>query len=367
MAHVHRRGITPILVALCVAAAAVFACLLITQSPPSASAASSTSSLRTTVNWIKQVEAGKVKPKKTYRIAWVKADANNPYTIAERKAGLAAAKRYGAKVKVFDAKFNPNTQSQQLQDALTGYSAGKYDGILIEPVAGQLICSRVKAALKQKVPIGIDNSPICGDDGHTPGTTGYAGMQLQRYFDAHVAAAFKTCKTSCEAAVLTGPVGFDVVTKLQAAVKKMSARYPKVDVVTNQATDFSAQNALKVMSDALSAHPKISLVVSHWDDMMTGVIRAVQQAGKKSGKDVRIYSNGADRSGVKLLKAGTMNETSILMPVEEASYAMHQLMRFLITKKKSGTVWLGEAPEVTNGPGSIYLTKRNLAKWKPEY
>jgi ABC-type sugar transport system substrate-binding protein len=336
--------------------------------PSRATTSAGGSGLQETVDWIKRVDAGDVKPSKKFRIAWVKADANNPYTISEREGGVQAAAKYGATVKVFDAKFNPNTQAQQLQDALTQYDAGKFDGILIEPVAGQVICNPVRVALAKKVPIGIDNQPVCGDDGYTPGTTGYAGMQLQRYFDAHVENAFKSCTKACKAMVITGPVGFDVVTKLQAAVKKMGAKYPNVKVVANQPTDFSAQSAFKVTRDALTANPDISLVVSQWDDMMVGVTRGISQAGKTPGKDIRIYSNGADRSGTKLISSGDMNGSSVLMPVEEASYAMHQLLRFLVDGKKTdGTVWLGDAPAVKEGPGSIFITKDNVDTWKPEY
>ena len=321
--------------------------------------------LEQTLAWIEE----EPKTDEDLRIAWLKADAKNPYTLAEQRGGLDAAKRYGADVKVFDASFNPTTQFQQFQDALTGYESGDYDGIVVEPVAGEVLCPRVMQAIEKDVPIAVDNQPLCGDDGYTEGAVGYAGVQLQRYFDQHAEYAFKSCKGEpCEVAVITGPVGFDVTTKLQNALKMLEPKFPNVEVVANQASDFSAQEGLKITRDTLTAHPNVSVVISQWDDQMTGVVQAVEQAGKKPGTDVRIYSNGADKTGVGLIEEGRLTESSLLMPYEEGNYAMEQMIRFLLTGKKTpGTVWLPMAPIVKNGPGDMFITKENASEWTPEY
>jgi len=333
--------------------------------PESTGTLSEEQALAQTLAWIEQ----EPKQDEDLHIAWLKADAKNPYTIAEQRGGLDAAKRYGADVKVFDASFNPTTQFQQFQDALTGYESGEYDGLIVEPVAGEVICPRVQQALDKGVPIGVDNLPLCGDDGYTGGAVGYAGVQRQRYFDEHVKYAFESCEGKpCEVAVIAAPVGFDVNTKLQTALKKLGPEFPNVDVVTNQASDFSAQDGYKIMRDTLTAHPNVSVVISEWDDQMTGVVKAIEQAGKKPGTDVRIYSNGADKTGVGLLKEGRMTESTLLLPYEEGNYAMEQMIRFLQTGKKTpGTVWLPMAPIVKEGPGTMFITKENADKWTPEY
>jgi ABC-type sugar transport system substrate-binding protein len=309
------------------------------------------------------------KPSKQLHIAWLKADAKNPYTLAEQTGGLDAAKKFGADVKVFDGNFNPSTQSQQLQDALTGYDSGKYDALVVEPVAGQVVCPRLRQAIAKGVIVAVDNQPLCGDDGYTEGAAGYAGIQLQRYFDQHAENAFKSCEGKpCKALVITGPVGFDVATKLQTSLKTLASKYPNVKVVGNQASDFSAQSGFKITRDALTANPDLNLVISQWDDQMTGVVQAIEQAGKKAGTDVRIYSNGADKTGVDLLKQGKITETTALLPYEEGYYAMAQAIRAAAEGKKTvGTAWLGDGPAIKDGPGTIFITKDNVDQWKPQY
>jgi galactofuranose transport system substrate-binding protein len=323
----------------------------------------STAPIDSLLAWIKSNK----KAPKTFKIAYVKQDANNPYTIAALNGAKAAAKKYGATLKVYDARFNPTTQVQQFQDAVTAYKAHKFDAFLVEPVAGAVVCSIAKNAIKAGIPISVVNVPLCGVDGYMAGTVGYAGMQLQRYHNAHIENALKSCKAACEAAVITGPVGFENVTKEQKALKQLLPKYPNVKIVSNQATDYSAPDAYKKMRDALTAHPKISLVISGWDDEILGVVQAITQAGKKPGTDVRIYSNGADKTGVGLIKKGQMTATAVLMPREEGQYGIEMLMRYLITKQKTtGTVWLGDSPLVKQ-LGSLFVTKANVNRWKPEY
>jgi ribose transport system substrate-binding protein len=310
-----------------------------------------------------------VKAKKKYRIAWVKEDASlESYTQKETQAGLAVAKKYGATVKVYDAKFNPNQQFRDLQDAITGYKAGQYDALVVTPVAGSVICNQVKKAIAQKIPIELENLSVCGDKGYHPGAIGYVGMQQQRAEDEDYEVAFKSCKTPCNALVITGPVGFDLTVRDNIAIAKAKKKYPKVHVVAVQAGDFTPTAWFGIAQQQLTAHPDINMISTNWDDSVVGVIRAVKAAHKTPGKDVRIFSVGGDSLGIKLVKTGQIEATDIVSPYHDGLYAMEQVFRYLITGKKTvGSVWPGEAPFITKTVGSRVLTKANVAKWKPEY
>ena len=195
--------------AAAVAAGVTAAAALATTSTPARSTAPAVSggyittaaqdkkALQDTLAWIAQKG---VKPKKQYRIAWVKEDAGlESYTQNETRGGLEVAKKYGATVKVYDAKFNPNQQFRDLQDAITGYKAGQFDAIVVTPVAGAVVCNQVKQAIKAGIPIETENLSVCGDKGYTPGAIGYVGMQQQRAEDQDYDYQFSTCKTPCKA------------------------------------------------------------------------------------------------------------------------------------------------------------------------
>jgi ABC-type sugar transport system substrate-binding protein len=321
--------------------------------------------LKDTLAWV----AHPAKAKKKYRIAWVKEDASlESYTQKETKGGLDVAKAYGASVKVYDAKFDPNQQFRELQDAITAYKAGQFDAIVVTPVAGSVICNQVKKAIADGIPIEIENLSVCGDKGYHPGAIGYVGMQMQVAEDQDYQVAFASCKSACNALVITGPTGFDLTLRDNVAIKKMRAKYPNVHIVAIQAGSFTPTAWFQIARQQLTAHPDINMISTNWDDSVVGVIRAVKQAKKTPGKDVQIYSVGGDSLGVSLVKSGQLAATDIVSPYHDGYYAMQQVMRFLISGKRSvGSLWPGNAPFIKQTVGSRVLTTTNVGKWKPEY
>jgi ABC-type sugar transport system substrate-binding protein len=321
--------------------------------------------LKDTLAWA----ANPRKATKKYRIAWVKEDvALESYTQKETKGGLDVAKSFGATVKVYDAKFDPNQQFRDLQNAITAYKAGQFDAIVVTPVAGSVVCNAVKKAIAQKIPIEIENLSVCGDEGYTPGAIGYVGMQMQKAETEDSEVAFSSCKTPCEALVITGPTGFDLTLRNNIAIKAAKAKYPNVHVVAIQPGSFTPTAWYQIARQQLTAHPNITMISTNWDDSVIGVIRAVKQAGKTPGKDVKIFSVGGDSLGVSLVKSGELAATNIVSPYHDGYYAMHQVFRFLITGKRSvGSLWPGDAPFIKDTVGSRVLTTSNVGKWKPEY
>jgi ABC-type sugar transport system substrate-binding protein len=305
-----------------------------------------------------------VKTGKTYKIAFLTACTSNAYCQAQIKGAKAAAAHYHFSLKVFDANFTPATELKNVQDAV---SQG-FDGYLFTPVAETSGCADYKLLKKTGKPIVTANSPMCGNQTYTKGTVGFVAQQTQTFFNAHVANAFKSCTKPCEALALGGFVGSDLFTRWERAIKLAEAKYPNVKVDVDQPGNFDPQVANQKTSDALSAHPNITVVVSSWDDMTRGAVQAISAAGKSPGKDVRIYSIGATKNGVASVKSGQMTETSVLLPYEETYYPLAQLIKKLSTGKDTpGFANLTDAPAVAGGPGSIFITALNAAKFKPEY
>lgn len=316
--------------------------------------------MKSTLDFIKN---GK-KPTKSYRIAYIAACLSNPYCTKLQQGIKDATAKYGATFKTFDAEFNPATQHKQVQDAI----AQGFDGYILQPVAEASGCADFKLLKRTKKPVTVHNSPICGDKRYTTGSVGFVAMQVQDYFTSHVMYAFKSCTKSCEVAAIGGFIGSDLFTRWQKAIKAAQARYPNAKVVVNQPGNFDPRVGFKVIQDGLQAHPNISVIISSWDDMTRGAIQAVTAANKKPGRDVRIYSVGATKDGLGRIKNGTMTESTVLLPYEESYYAVVHLIKKLSTGKDTpGFTNLADAPVVTNGPGTIFITKANANKFKPEY
>lgn len=287
----------------------------------------------------------------------------NAYCQKRWSAAQQAAKDIGAKVTLFDAGFDTAKQLSQTQDAIQR----GFDGYVLAPVADAPGCANFKLIQATGKPIVNINSPMCGNADYTKGTVGFVGIQTQSFFRQHAEQAFASCKGTCNALALGGSVGSDLFTRWDNAIKEAAIKYPNVHVVS-QPSDFDPAKALSITQDTLSSTPDLQMVLCGWDDATRGVEQAILAAGKKPGKDVRIYSAGASAAGVAKVVAGTWTETSIELPFEESYYGFAELAKAMATGKTTpGFTDLAQSPIVVNGPGSIFVTADNAAKFTPEY
>lgn len=288
----------------------------------------------------------------------------NAYCQTRLQGAEDMAAEVNADLTVFDANFDPNAQLTQVQDAVER----GFDGYVLSPVASTSGCANLKLLQATGKPVATINSPMCGNADYTPGTVGFVGMQTESFFQEHVENAFASCDGECKAVAVGGFVGSDLFTRWDQAIAAASAKYPNVTVVSNQPGNFDPNTALKVVQDALAAHPDTSIVISSWDDMTRGVEEAVSSAGLAPGEDVRIYSVGGTIDGVARVADGRWTETSVLLPYEESSYGVTQLAKAIATGEDTpGFAYLALAPTVVDGPGSIFITADNAAEFEPRY
>lgn len=304
------------------------------------------------------------KPSKKYRIGYLTECVDNPYCLA-RLAGLKdAATKYGFEFKIFDANFSPATQAKVVQDAVTE----GFDGYLFGPAAAQPGCGLYNRLLKPagKPVVSIDIA-MCGDADYTPGTAATLHMQGPLHFNEALEQAFATCKGKCKAAAVGGFVGSDLFTYWENAIKNAAAKHPNVTVVVDEPANFDPRIALKKIQDAMLAHPDISIVVSSWDDMSRGVEQAIVAAGKVPGKDVKIFSGGATKVGIAKVKAGTWAMTTAYLPYEESYYGALALLMALEGKPINAHIDEALLPKILDSTGTIFITKENVDKYKPNY
>jgi ABC-type sugar transport system substrate-binding protein len=303
-------------------------------------------------------------PKTKYRIAYLTECVDNPYCLA-RLAGLkAAVAKYGFEFKIFDANFSPATQAKVVENAVTE----GFDGYLYGPAAAQPGCGLYNRLLKPtgKPVVSIDIA-MCGDPDYTPGLAATFTMQGPAHFNEFMENAFSSCKGTCKVAAVGGFVGSDLFTYWEGAIKQGAKNHPNVQVVVDEPANFDPRIALKKIQDALLAHPDISIIVSHWDDMTRGVEQAVIAAGKTPGKDVMIFSGGATKVGVDKVKAGLWTCTTAYLPYQEAYYGAVALIMALEGKPVNAYVDEALLPEIVDTTGTIFISKDNVSKYSPNY
>ncbi len=73
---------------------------------------------------------------------------------------------------------------------------------------------------------------------------------------------------------------------------------PHLKVIASQTGEFTRAKGKEVMAAFLKAHKNIDLLFAHNDDMGLGAIEAIQEAGLKPGKDIKIVTIDAVHDGM---------------------------------------------------------------------
>jgi galactofuranose transport system substrate-binding protein len=307
------------------------------------------------------------KADKPYRIGYLTECATNTYCETRLKALQDAADKYGFTFKVFDANFNPQTQLKHVQNAVQE----NFDGYIFAPAADAAGCKMWKDFLvPTKKPVVTVDLPMCGDVSYTPGLAATVTMQSQPYFDLHVENAFASaCKGRdvCKGVSLSGFAGSDLFAKWEKAIDNGLKKYPNVKIVSRHEAKFDPRVAQQITQDALQVNHDLAFVVSHWDDMTLGALAAIKSAGLTPGKDVQIYSDGVNKIAAKNIEDGIFNESTVLDPYNEAYYGAVALMMALAGEPVNGYIYEANLPRITEGPGTVIITKTNLGKITPNF
>jgi ABC-type sugar transport system substrate-binding protein len=311
-------------------------------------------------------KAGK-KADRPYRLAYLAEGGGNSYGKARDRGYDEAAKKFGFTLKAYDAQFNPQVQLKNVQDA----AQEKFDGFLFAPTADAPGCKMWKDFLvpTNKPVVSLDLT-MCGDADYTPGLAATVTIQSQAYYDYHVEKAFAAAcegRNVCKGVSLSGFAGSDLFARWDKAIENGMKKYPNVQMVSRREAKFDVRISEQITQDALRAHKDLAFVVSHYDDMSVGAVAAIKGAGLTPGKDVQIYSVAANALGLQQIGGGVYNETTMLLPYEEGYYSAVAMMMALAGQPVNGYVNLKDLPSVTEGPGTILITKANADKFTPKW
>jgi ribose transport system substrate-binding protein len=98
--------------------------------------------------------------------------------------------------------------------------------------------------------------------------------------------------------------GFDEAIKSQ----------PGMQILASQTGQFNRDKGREVMATLLQAHPDVTVVYAHNDEMAIGAIAALEAAGKKPGQDVTVVSVDGEKDGLQAIIDGKLGATCECSP-----------------------------------------------------
>jgi len=244
----------------------------------------------------------------------------NPYWIAVEKGIKDAAKKYGVDVILYDARNDPATQRNNVEDLIQA----KVDVILITSIVTGSRDSGAAAdeAVKAGIPvIGVDTS--CGSPrvAVTIRTDNVLGGRLAGEYIA------KVLNGKGKVIVLEGPAGDTNSALRVGGFMEVIKKYPGIKVLASQPADWSREKGLRVMENLLQAFPDVDAVFAANDEMALGAIEALKAARKL--KSTIVVGFDATPDALKSIKRGEMSATIQQHPYEEGYMAVEIALKIL--------------------------------------
>ncbi len=223
----------------------------------------------------------------------------NPFRAAETNSVKATAKKLGV-ARLLYTNANDD-QAKQVADIESMISQGA-KAIIVAP----LNATGLQPALEQAA---AKNIPVVTIDRVTAGTpcrnfiTNIGSdfyVQGQRSADALAAAT----GDKGEIVEIQGAYGNAVETERTQGFADGLKKHPEMRLLAAQTGNWSATDAQRVMEQMLLAHSTATALYSHADVMTLGAMRAIQQGGKRPGRDIAIVSIDGTKTLVQAIAAG---------------------------------------------------------------
>jgi ribose transport system substrate-binding protein len=155
----------------------------------------------------------------------------------------------------------------------------------------------------------------------------------------------KSCQgRSNKIAIMQGPTSSAPSAYQLKGVYNALARYPNVEVVSNQSGDWDAARAKGITQTVLRQHPDLCGIIGFWDGMDIGTAAAIKEAGL-TGKVLLATSGGGEQKGAcDQVKAGSF-DIYYSYDVPGQALAMASLIK-----------WFLQVGDNAKGHGAVYST-----------
>lgn len=303
-------------------------------------------------------------PEKTLELAYLSFAVANSYDAPMLAAAQASAAAGNARITVFDANLDPAAQTKQLQDAI---AAGKYDGIVLQPLFGAGLVAGAEQAIAAGIAIGnIDQ--ILGADNTTAESqvegqlvnVVFVPSELGRKIGELVVEACGDADP-CNVGYIFSVKAAALDTTLKEAFDAAIAVNPAIRIVAEGESFYTTALGLKASQDMLAAHSDLT-VITGADQAITGAVSAVEAAGMQD--QVKLVGYGGGAIAFQDIAAGKRYGTVMQAPATEGRLGVQMLIEAIRTNTPApGIDVLADLPDggvVTQANVETFLP---LAEW----
>jgi simple sugar transport system substrate-binding protein len=242
---------------------------------------------------------------KKITLGFAQVGAESAWRTANTVSIKEAAKDAGINLKFSDAQ---QKQENQIR-AIRSYIAQKVNVIAFSPVVESGWEPVLTEAKKAGIPVILTDRNIDVKDKSLYVTMiGSDFLEEGRRAGRWLEEEYKNDAGPINIAELQGTVGSAPANDRHAGLMEIIKNDPKFKIIASQSGDFTLAGGKQVMEAFAKTYgKKINVVYAHNDDMALGAIQAMEEAGMKPGKDVKVVSFDATKGGFQAMIAGKIN------------------------------------------------------------
>ncbi|MCW2741000.1 MAG: hypothetical protein JWR45_1422 [Blastococcus sp.] len=251
-----------------------------------------------------------------YRIAFAAQGPTNSWALTNEEAFKFHANEVGVDVLYAAANGDATVQVDNIQQL----ASQDPDAMVIVPM-GEGITGQVQAAAAQGIPVVL----CAGRLGDGSGAVSTVTRQYELLGTAYAEWLVQELGGKGQVAVLSGLAGVPTAEFQKAAAMKVFKRYPGIDVVTEQYTEWSPTVAKTVAANLVTQYPDLAGI---WSDSGYGDLGVVQ-AYQEAGKPVPPVTGDAINAFLKAVKGTDVKFALSSFPPEQSMDCLDTAMEIL--------------------------------------
>ena len=241
-----------------------------------------------------------------YKVGFAQTESNNPWRIAETRSFQETAESCGWDLVYTDAA---GSAAKQVAD-VDSMIAQRVDVIFLPPREEKPLLPAVLRAKAAGIPVFLVDRSV--DPNVAKAGVDYVTFMGSDFVDQGRRTAQWLIENSdgTESIIeLEGTTGSSPANDRKKGFDDLIAQQPGMEIVASQSGDFARDKGRQVMETLLQAHPDVTVVYAHNDEMAIGAIQALETAGRKPGMDVTIVSIDGTRDALQAIIDGKMGVT----------------------------------------------------------
>ncbi len=214
------------------------------------------------------------------------------------------ADQMGVETIVLDPEGDMERAMAAMEDLITR----GVDGINVFTITPELSATMIEMANDAGIPITIENSLPAEY------AENYISCVACQYDDIGYAAGAYISETYPGAKLfyVMGAPGMGITELYEEGLDKALEEYGTIELISTQPTDWGAEQAMNVTQNAIQAGLEFDVIFANNEQMATGVINALEDAGLLG--EIPIIATGGGPHGLELIEQGLL-DASITAPV----------------------------------------------------